>query len=345
MINERLFALKQVLTNKRLKEDILSLKAAKSCYIHFAWDLLEEMQIIKYLSNPQTLNQIAEKAEIKDLKFLETILDFLVGAKHLAHTDNKYFVSQPPKKSIKKDLNYLSEKCPGSTEWTFWLLKKSKETLKSGTKISESGFDSEKGLRLWEQVMNESPYAMRQITISQIEDKLNNKNLIADIGCGGGIGLEDILLRTNNPIKLYGIEVSKKYLLKAKKRVGSLANELTDTKKLNCKKTEFLIHNFVKNKSDLKFDAVFLSLVINHINEKDRYSFFKNISESMKKDSKLVTFQFVNQSKYQRSPMWVMHNIPSHVEFPYKEELITTLHKIFPKVKVLFNGIIIVCEL
>ncbi|MDD4251421.1 MAG: class I SAM-dependent methyltransferase, partial [Candidatus ainarchaeum sp.] len=223
--------------------------------------------------------------------------------------------------------------------------KKSKTTLLTGSKIYESSFDESKGILLWEQLMKESPYSLRQFTIKQIKEKLKDNNQIIDIGCGGGIGLEEILLTSNEPFDLFGLEVSKNYLEKAKNKIQHLQNKLTDQKLTNAKNTKFLVKNISDGPLNKKFDAIFISLVVNHIYEKDRKKFFQNLKKMMKPDATLVTFQFVNQSKFERSPMWVMHNIPSHKDFPYKNTFITMLKKVFPIVDVKFNGTIIVCKL
>lgn len=344
MINEHFFTIKQIIINKRLRQDIKSLLSAKKCYSVFAWELLDELNIIEFIKTPKTLNEIKIKSQIKDVNFLEQILDYLVGEGLIDFNKNKYKYLKKPK-SPEKELNYLSKTCPGSTEWTHWLRKEAKKTLLTGEKIKESGFDEIKGIKLWSQVMNESPYALRQITIDQIKDKLSYNKKIVDVGCGDGIGLEDILLKTEKPINLTGIEVSKKYLNRAKIRINKLKKELIGTKKNNAIKTRFKIHDFTKNNFNEKFDAAVLSLVVNHIPEENRKKFFKNIKNSMKDDGKLVTFQFLNDNKFKRSPMWIMQTIPSHVDFPYRHEYIHLLKSIFPKVTVLFNGLIIVCEL
>jgi len=345
MNSDYFFTIKQFLTNKRLRQDIKALKAAKKCYTYFAWELLDEMNITKIIkNNPKSLEEIQKSLEIKDIDFLEKILDFLVGENILHFTSNKYKLLKTPQK-IDKELEYLTKTCPGSTEWTNWLRKESKVTLKTARKIKDSSFDANKGSELWAKVMNESPFALRQLTIDQISQKFKNNNKIIDIGCGDGIGLEDILLRSSEPIQLVGLEVSKNYLNKAKHRINNLEKEFLGIKKENCKKTKFLIQDLTKTNINEKFDALFLSLVINHIPENKRKTFFLNIKKSMKEDSTLVTFQFLNDSKFKRSPMWIMQAIPSHVDFPYREEYISMLKSIFPSVKTLFNGLIIICKL
>jgi SAM-dependent methyltransferase len=340
-----LVTLKHLLLNKRFRQDIKSLKSAKKCYTKYAWELLEELEVINKLKKGITLNNLVKETKIKDSKFLETILDLLVGTGNLSHSKSKYFFRKEPMFSIKEELKHLETHCPGSTEWTHWLRKKSKNTIQTGKKFNESSFDDSKGIFLWEKVMQESPYSLRQIALEQLDKKLKDNQKIIDIGCGGGIGLEEILLRTNYRIQLFGLEVSKEYLKKAKKRLKKLQKELSGIKLENCKNTKFIICDLTKERLDKKFDAVFISLVVNHIEKEKHKIFFENIKKSMNEDAILVSLQFMNFSKFERSPMWVMHNIPSHKDFPYFDEFIPTLKNIFPKVKLILNGIIISCSL
>jgi len=337
--------IKEILTNKRLRQDVKSLKAAKKCYIIYAWELIEDFQLNSFMHQPKTLKEIINFSKIKDEKFIETILDLLVGSKNLKFENNKYSLLKKPNYSIQTELKHLEEHCPGSTEWTHWLRKKSKETLITGKKIHSSSFDEAKGILLWEKLMKESPYSLRQISIHQIANKLKNNNEIIDIGCGGGIGLEEILLTSNEPFNLWGLEVSKNYIDKAKKRIKKIESELSEQKLKNTKNTKFIIKDLTKGPLNKKFDAIFISLVVNHISKADQQKFFKNLKKMMTVNSILVTFQFLNNSKFERSPMWVMHNIPSHKEFPYKEEYIQMLKQIFPIVKTKFGGTIITCKL
>jgi SAM-dependent methyltransferase len=340
-----LVTIKHIISNARLRKDIKSLKAAKKCYIYYAWKVIEELDLVNFISAPRQLNMISDFANVKDKRFLETLLDILVGAKYLIYCDQKYSLKRKPTFSIDKELKHLEKHCPGSTEWTHWLRLKSKKTLLSGNKVSESSFDEAKGILLWEKIMKESPYTLRQITINTLKKNISTGDKIADIGCGGGIGLEEILLSTDFPINLYGIEVSKKYLLKAESRIKKLSKEFVGLKKENMHRTKFATHNFITSAMKEKFDGAFLSLVVNHIDANEHLVFFQNIKKSMKKGSILVTLQFLNKSKFNRSPMWVMHNIPSHKDFPYKKDFVNTLKQVFPKVKLLFGGVIIICEL
>lgn len=176
--------IKEIILNKRFRQDITSLKSAKICYTNYAWELIEELNLDSFLITPKSLKEIIEYAQIKDTIFIETILDFLVGSKNLTFNTAKYQIKQKPTNSIKKELKHLETYCPGSTEWTHWLRKKSKTTLLTGSKIYESSFDESKGILLWEQLMKESPYSLRQFTIKQIKEKLKDNNQIIDIGCG-----------------------------------------------------------------------------------------------------------------------------------------------------------------
>jgi cyclopropane fatty-acyl-phospholipid synthase-like methyltransferase len=345
MVLENLITFKHLIMNKRLRQDIKSLKSAKVCFTQYAWELIEELQLPPFLEEYKSLTQICKFSEIKDIKFMETILDYLVGEKILSYKQNEYKIENPPKNDITKDLKHLENFCPGSTEWTHWLRKQSKLTLQTGNKFSKSSFDEQKGILLWDKVMQESPYSLRQIAIDQIAPKLKNNNKIIDIGCGGGIGLEEILLRTNNPIQLFGLEVSSKYLNKSKIRLQKLSKEFEGQKKINTNNVKFIVKDLTKTKLEENFDAIFISLVVNHIESNEHKKFFENLKSGLSKDGTLVTFQFLNQGKFSRSPMWTMHNIPSHKEFPFKNEFISMLKLVFPKVTVLFGGIIIICKL
>jgi ubiquinone/menaquinone biosynthesis C-methylase UbiE len=342
---EKFLILKKMLFDPRFRKDIRALKASKPCYEAFAWELVNELDIKENLINGESLNEIASKKGIKHKIFLETVLDILVGSKNLEYSNKKYKLIFEPTKDISKELSYLETHCPGSTEWTHWLRKKSKKTILTGKPFKQSGFEAKRGIELWEKVMNEGPYSLRQIVIDEISYKLKDNNKILDIGCGDGIAIEEIIKRSECPIKLTGLEVSKNYLKRAKNRIKKLSKILNGIKKENCINTNFIIHDLTKSTNSKKYDALIMSLVANHISNKDHEKFFNNIKKMMNKNAIFITFQFLDKSKFERSPMWTMHNIPSHKGFPKKSEFINTIKKIFPKTQILFDGTIIICKL
>lgn len=345
MFADKILIIKKILFEPRFRQDLMSLKSSKPCYEVFAWELINDLKIVPLLEKGATIDEIAKHKRIKHKIFLETILDVLVGAKSLKYSKKKYKLVAPLDKDISKELNYLETHCPGSTEWTHWLRKNSKKTLLTGKPFKQSSFEAKRGIELWEQVMKEGPYSLRQIVIDELEHKLQNNNEIIDIGCGDGIALEEIIHRSTKPINLTGLEVSEKYLDRAKLRIKKLGNKLTGIKKENCKRTKFIVKDLTKSNLNKKYDALFMSLVANHIHSKDHKKFFQNVKKIMKKDSVFITFQFLDKSKFERSPMWTMHNIPSHKGFPKKEKFLNTIQNVFPNTKIMFDGTIIICKL
>jgi cyclopropane fatty-acyl-phospholipid synthase-like methyltransferase len=219
--------------------------------------------------------------------------------------------------------------------------------LLTGKAPKETGFEHKKSLELWDGIMQESPYSLRVIAIKKLLKGINPNAKILDLGCGGGIGLEMILKNASVPIQLFGADASEKYLSNAKARLERIGSELdNEIAKENLRNTKLSIINANKKlPKKQKFDAVFMSIALNHISEKRRPKLFKEIKDILNKKGVLVIFQLIHQSKFNRNAIcWLMHTVPSHDEYPFRDEYVAALKEQFTNMKEYFNGTIIVAK-
>lgn len=333
----------RLLLDKRFRLDAQAFQASKPIFVGRAWDLLKELDLKKGLEDGTSLASLMKKG-IKNERMLECMLDILVTEKVLKFEQGKYFFLKEPEPITKKQFAFLHKHYSGSWVWVDFVTKKTKQTLVTGKPPLDTGFKHETTLDMWDAIMEESPHSFRKMAIEKLVKKLAPNSNILDLGCGGGIGLETILKHANKPLELTGAEVSYKYLERAKKRLTKLYKE-TNKKivKENIKKVKFIAYK-VKNgiPKEEKFDAVFMSIVLNHVPEKEREQLFSEIKKILKPKGTLMIYQLIHQSKFERNPIcWLMHTVPSHVEYPFREEYVATLKKQFGRVEEHLKGMII----
>lgn len=228
-----------------------------------------------------------------------------------------------------------------------FVYSKAKETLVHGAAPKETGFEHEKSLDLWDTIMEESPYAARIIAVRKLAENLKKSAAVLDLGCGGGIGLETILKNTNKEIELSGAEVSKEYLERAKSRIKGILEE-TDNEVVrgNIGRLQYL--QFDPEKwlpKEKKYDAVFSSIVINHITSEGREELFRNVRDILKDGGVFVIYQLIHQSRFKKNPIcWIMHTVPSHKEYPFREEYVAKLKRVFSSVEELLDGAIVIAK-
>jgi len=333
-----------MLDEERLKQDLQAFAAIRPLFVNLGWGLLNELDCTDLIKKGASLKELMEKREIKNKKMLETILDILVGNGVLKHEKNKYSFVSIPQPNKKEDIDFLKKNYNRSMEWIAICFKDAKEVITSGKPKDKAGFDDEKGLELWDAIMCESPYSLRKKAILIFTKELKDGNSVLDFGCGGGIGLEQILLETSKNIFLDGMDTSGNYLERAKKRMQHLyTNTQSEIIKRNIKKIQFTLFDpkkpLPKNK---KYDVIFLSIVLNHIKEEKHAKLFKELKSMLKRNGRLVIYQLINQSKYNRVPIWVMHVVPSHQEYPFRETYLRNIKKNFRNVDCFFDGTITV---
>lgn len=317
-------------TDKRFRQDVNSLRHGKPLFIVYAWQLLCELGLKEMLVKGSSLEEIQEKKKIKNRKMLECILDLLVGNGVLKFDGKKYFFVKEPK-AKKENRLFLEKNYPASVEWVDLLRTKASKVLKTGKPEEIAGFGKKGTLELWDRLMQETPHSFRLYAIKKIIKELKEGNKILDFGCGSGLAIELLLKHNNKRVFLTGFDSSKYFIEKARERLKRMEKEVTGITKENLKKVVL-----TSKKQDLhrgEFDFVFMSLVLNHIDPKKRKAIYKYAYDLLKPCGKLVIYQILHESKFKRNPIWVMHIVPSHKDYPFKEEFYKELRQVFPKVK------------
>jgi SAM-dependent methyltransferase/4-hydroxybenzoate polyprenyltransferase len=340
-IKDIILLLRKMLTDKRFRNDIKALKIARKGYTRYAWDTLKSIGANKLLENGASIKDVAKEHNIRETYLLEYLLDLLVGSGYLSYKDGTYKTIKEPLDLTESELNYMKVHYPASFKWTFLMVERAKETLLKGKKHFASSFDEEESARLWDQLMLESPFSFRKIAIKTLIKDLKPNETVLDIGCGTGASLFSVLDEANFPVFLNGTDTSKKSLeIAGKKITKELNKESNKTRTENLEKINLFVHDFSKKPLNKKYNHIFLSFVINHIPKKQRLNFYRNIANSLEKNGTCVIYQLVSASKFKRVPMWVMHNVPTHQEFPFFDEYINELQTVFSEVDLSFNGLI-----
>ena len=323
---------------ERLKKDLLALKSVKPILINLALDLLEEKKVLDLLKTPKGLNEICEEAQIKHEKMLENMLDLLTGENFLEYSSGKYKLLKKDKLPQLEEEQYLKENYSESLEWVYFVNNYSSQTLSTGVPSKLTGFEEEKAIYYWNKIMEQSPYSLREIAIESLLENLDENSLILDYGCGGGVSLQQLIDKTTKRLYFYATDPSTKYFSSARERLKNSESK-TKTIEENKNLTQFIDFNEIKSYLG-KFDRIFASMVFNHVEEKDYKQVFTTLNELLKKGGKFGMIQFFDFSKFDRNPIWIMHNIPTHKGYPMKEKFISDLKSVFPTVNEQLNGII-----
>ncbi len=329
--------LKNLILNKRFRKDVKALKIARKGYSEYAWDLIQESGIDKFINEGASLEKI--ETNVKNKKLLEYLLDLLAGQKCIQFINNKYYFLKTPERLTKKELEFMKKYYPASFEWTFLMVERSKKTLMKKSKSFESSFDEKKSAELWDKIMMESPYSLRKIAIKKFCREISKDQKILDLGCGTGSSLIGILEEINVPAQIDGNDISQESLILARKRINSYL-AINQMQKENITKINLKNENLMNGPTKEKYDYIFLSFVLNHIPKEKRFIFYKNIKNSLTPNGKCIFYQLVHKSKFERIPMWVMNNVPTHDDFPFLDDYIKDLEKTFDKIDIHFNGLI-----
>lgn len=327
-----------MLPEQRAQNDFKALTLVKIILINEAIDLLEKKGVLRLLKIPQSLNSISSICNIKNKKMLETILDLLVGENMLIYYNKEYSIKNINKLDSRTAEQFLQENYKESLDWIRFVNQYSDDTLTTGRPPRLTGFEDEKAIYYWNKIMEQSPYSLRAFAINELYKYLKPNSLILDYGCGSGIGIEQLLVLSTKPITIVGTDPSKRFFAEARKRIDTL--ELRDKiKEIN--KTNVVLEEF--SNLDLykgKFDAIFTSIIFNHIKHDKHLEIFKQLNSLLKPGGKLVIVQLLDLDKYKRNPIWIMYNVSSHQGFPIKKQFINDLMSVFPKVEEYLDGVI-----
>jgi ubiquinone/menaquinone biosynthesis C-methylase UbiE len=138
------------------------------------------------------------------------------------------------------------------------------------------------------------------------EVKIKNNSTILDAGCGTGSFLN--ILSKNKTLKLYGIDVSRKMLEIAKKKLKNRAKlSLTPVEKIDYKN---------------KFDYIFSIIAMHHYSDQEEA--IKNFYQSLKNNGKLIILDVDLGKSLNR----VFHRIePANTKIYSKEEIYELLKR------------------
>jgi len=332
---------------ERQKFDANAFSASSPLFIAKAWELLSEMGIDKLVNNGSTFEEIITEKNIKNKNMLECILDTLVTSGVFSYKNEKYYFNKEPTMPTNEQIDFLKNHYKKSLEWVDFVFSKAKITLEQGKAPKETGFDHEKSLELWDNIMEESPYSGRLLTIKKFINNAEEGTKILDLGCGGGIGLEAVLTSTDKKIYLVGAEISSEYLKRAKNRINQLEKSTKNYNiKDNIKRLKFINYSPEEGlKIEGKFDVVFTSLVLNHLTIDERKKLFNSIWNVLRKNGVFASYQLIHISKFQKNPIcWIMHTVPTHVEYPFKDEYISALKDKFSSVEEYLGGVAVIAK-
>ena len=321
-----------------LKMDLTALAMVRQIMVKYAIDILDRKKIFELLKKPHDLKSILKDSEIHNERMLENMLDILVGEGILLYTGENYCLGTLKKIDITEAENFLNSYYKESLEWINFVNQYSENTLTTGKPSELTGFEEEKAIYYWNKIMEQSPHSLRVIAITELYKDLKPYSLVLDYGCGGGVGLEQLIELSNKPVTLIGTDPSTKFFLEAKKRIKDLnfEDEIRRENQKNIKFEEFdNLNNYLE-----KFDAIFISIIFNHIWQKDHLQIFKQLNSLLKNHGKLVVVQLLDFGKFNRNPIWVMHNIPSHKGYPMKDQFIADLKSTFSSVEIQLDGMI-----
>ncbi len=338
-----LLLLKKMLFDPEFRKSVKMFKVSAPIYAFYAFGLLSDAGALPLLKKGASLGEVMRTHGLRNKKMLEHMLDFLVGQKVLTFRGGKYFFSRLPPEINEKNYAFLETHFPASVEWVEELRRHAPRVLKTGKTIAYTGFSRRKLLDLWDAIMREAPLPLREYAIEKFVHSVPEDARILDYGCGSGIGLESILKKSGKKVFLTGSDPSSKYLVLARKNLRKLY--LTTKSGLvreNILRTKLI--NSASLPARKTYDIVFMSLVLNHVTAKKRIGLFKKVFRALNKGGRIVIFQITHASKHDRSPIFLMHVIPSHKDYPFRDELARDMHSVFGNASVKLNGSVFIAE-
>jgi 2-polyprenyl-3-methyl-5-hydroxy-6-metoxy-1,4-benzoquinol methylase len=330
--------------DKRFEDDIRAFNCISPVLTYRCWEILVSCRVIASLHTFATIDTIINATGIRNKKMLLCMLNFLSGKGFLQKRGHSFKALSPPIFSPKEDLLFLYDKYYQSMIWVDSVSLCSPAVLLSNNPLDLMGFGSKSDLTLWEAIMSESPYSFRKFLIDKLLSNSKDGYSILDFGCGGGVGIVQMIEQTKHPISITGVDSSQSYLEKAKEKLSSKKiSEMIHKKKIS---VDLRLHNFLNDFQALgKYDAIFMSLVLNHLTESEISLLFQKLRSYLKDGGVLGIYQIVNKSELERSPLcWVMHVIPSHKCYPDKTRYLSLLKENFEKIEEHFLGSVILAS-
>lgn len=322
----------------RLKSDLTALAMVKHVMVNYAVDLLDKKRVFASLRNPSTLEAISMECGLKHKKMLENMLDLLVGEGILAFGDGKYSLKELKSTDITEAKRFLSGAYKESLEWIDFVNQFSDKTLTTGIASELTGFEAEKAIYYWNKIMEQGPFSLRVLAITELYKDLGAGAQVLDYGCGSGVGLEQLLELSSKPLQLIGTDPSNKFFSDAKRRIQGLS---FDDPVRSANKAKLIFEDFKNlDRYTGKLDAVFISIIFNHIAQAEHIGVFRKLNALLKPGGKLVIVQLIDFGKHNRNPIWVMHNIPTHKGYPMREQFVNDLRAVFGKVDERLDGMI-----
>jgi SAM-dependent methyltransferase len=326
------------LVKARLDKDLTALAMVRKVMVKYALDIVSKQGIIDYLTTPRDLSQITKVFNIKNTSMLENILDILVGYGILGFGEGKYYFEKNQELNIEEAEEFLRNNYRESLEWIKFVNQYSENTLISGRPSELTGFEEDKSVYYWNKIMEQSPYSLRIVAISELYKDMRPGALVLDYGCGGGVGLEQLISLSTIPLYFIGVDPSEKFFAEAKKRIDGLY--FNDLVKENNRKNVVFDDFDNLDKYVNKLDGIFISIIFNHINQEEHVAIFKKLHRLLKTGGKLAIVQLLDFDKFNRNPIWVMHNIPSHKGYPLKGRFVSDLKSVFSKVDEMLDGMV-----
>ena len=340
---EKLEMYRKYISDSRFREDYKALKYAANGYVHYCIEKLDELEVIDALEGGATVNEICERKGIEHKDMLELMLNILVGRDMLIYSNGEYQIKEIENPFSEEQYKWLDENYPASTEFTMFLLEHSEEVLKTGEPIEEAGFQGE-FMEVWDNMMEEFPYSFKMMMLQKMD--IGNGDKILDLGCGSGSLLEMILQDADEPVYLTGIDMSQDSLEIARERLQKIKrNTNSDIMRANIDRIELkqcnLIKNFPQNDT---FDHVISSLVFHHISKEERETIIENISCILHPGGKLGIYEFMHPSEYEPLPFWLMHCVPTHNQYPFRDEFLSIVGENFDSVKTYAEDTVIIAR-
>jgi cyclopropane fatty-acyl-phospholipid synthase-like methyltransferase len=332
---EKIRLIPKFLLDKRFRHDYRAMQYAADGYIHYAVDLLDDIGVLDILHEEKTISDIRESTGIQNKKMLEHMLSILSNEGILHRSNGKYILNDTDDPFSDHKLQYLEEQYPHSVDWTMFLLDHAEDVLLTGEPIDEAGFEGTDFLKLWDKMMEESPYSFKKMMVEKTLSDIDDGDTILDLGCGSGSLIEMVLRHVKDKeIHIKGIDASQDSLNMLQERLQELQSlTSSDIVKRN-------IDNVVLEQRDLRtsfptdgqYDYIVASLLFNHIPPTERESFIAKMDNILTSGGQIGIYQFVHPSRKERLPFWLLHCVPTHHGHPFRDEFIPLLKSRFNNV-------------